>query len=121
MGESFRDLQVWQRAIELTVATYQLTSRFPKEEIFALSNQLKRASVSVASNIAEGYGRSTTRDYLQFLAIARGSISEVETQLVIDRKLRFGREEDLAQAEKLTVEVGKMLNGLIKSLRAASP
>jgi four helix bundle protein len=117
VGQSFRDLEVWQLAIDMTAAIYRLAAKFPKEEIFALSHQLKRASVSVASNIAEGYGRGTTRDYLQFLAIARGSNSEVETQLVIARRLNFGQDADLQTAEKLNTRVGKMLNALMKSLR----
>jgi four helix bundle protein len=79
MGESFRDLSVWQRAIELTVGVYQLTAAFPDSERFGLTSQLRRAAVSIASNIAEGYGRATKGEYLQFLGHARGSVSEVET------------------------------------------
>jgi four helix bundle protein len=119
VGESFRDLKVWHRAVELSVAVYQFTEKFPKSEMFGLSNQLRRASVSVASNIAEGYGRGTKRDYLNFLAIARGSNSEVQTQLVIARKLSLGLEADLNIAEGLTIEVGKMLTSLMRSLRGA--
>ncbi len=83
MGQSFKDLVVWQRSIELTVAIYQLSSTFPDSERFGLSNQMRRASVSVASNIAEGYGRSTKGEYVLFLGHARGSCSELETQIVI--------------------------------------
>jgi four helix bundle protein len=79
MGESFRDLSVWQRAIELTVGVYQLTAAFPDSERFGLTSQLRRAAVSIASNIAEGYGRATKGEYIQFLGHARGSVSEVET------------------------------------------
>lgn len=117
MGQSFRDLQVWHRAIELTVAVYALTENFPRKEMFALSNQLQRAAVSVASNIAEGYGRGTKRDYLHFLTVARGSNCEVQTQLEIAKKLSFGKMADLTVAENLSVEVSKMLHGLLKSLR----
>ena len=83
MGDSFKDLVVWQRAIQLTVAVYKLTALFPDSEKFGLTNQLRRASVSVASNIAEGYGKSTKGEYILFLGHARGSNCEVETQLVI--------------------------------------
>jgi four helix bundle protein len=85
VGQSFRDLVVWQRSIELTVAIYKLTSRFPDSERFGLTDQLRRAAVSVASNLAEGYGRGTRGEYLQFLGQSRGSNSKVETQLVIAR------------------------------------
>jgi four helix bundle protein len=101
----------------MSVSVYALTDHFPRKEIFGLSNQLRRASVSVASNIAEGYGRGTRRDYLHFLTMARGSACEVETQLVIAKRMHFGVDQDLANAEKLNVEVGKMLNALMKSLR----
>jgi four helix bundle protein len=118
MGESFRDLAVWQRAIELTLAIYKLTSSFPAAERFGLTNQLRRASVSVASNIAEGYGRSTKGEYVLFLGHARGSNSEVETQLVIAKALGFGSREVLNRAEALCSEVGKMLRSVMKSLNA---
>jgi four helix bundle protein len=118
MGESFRDLTVWQRAIELTLAVYKLTATFPDAEKFGLTNQLRRASVSIASNIAEGYGRSTKGQYVQFLGHARGSASEVETQLVIARALSFGSKDALAKAEKLCSEVGRMLRTMMKSLQS---
>jgi len=90
MGQSFKDPLVWQRAVELSLAIYKLTSAFPASERFGLTNQLRRASVSVASNISEGYGRSTTGEYLQFLGHARGSNLEIQTQLVISDGLGFG-------------------------------
>jgi four helix bundle protein len=117
MGESFRNLAVWQRSIELTLAVYKLTSSFPDSERFGLTNQLRRAAVSVASNIAEGYGRSTKGEYVQFLGHARGSISEVETQIVISRALGFGSEQMLQTTEELCAEVGRMLGALMKSQR----
>ena len=80
MSDSFRDLLVWQRAIQMSLAIYRLTLGFPKEELFGLTGQIRRAGVSVASNIAEGYGRNSTGEYKQFLGMARGSNSEVETQ-----------------------------------------
>ena len=117
MGESFRNLTVWQRSIELTLAIYQLTSRFPDSEKFGLTNQLRRASVSVASNIAEGFGRATKGEYVQFLGHARGSNSEVETQIVISKALGFGTKESLQKAEDLCNEVGRLLGALMKSQR----
>jgi four helix bundle protein len=117
LGESFRNLAVWQRSIELTLAVYKLTSSFPDSERFGLTNQLRRASVSVASNIAEGYGRATRGEYIQFLGHARGSNSEVETQIVISKGLGFGSKEMLQSTEELCDEVGKMLGAIMKSLR----
>jgi four helix bundle protein len=117
MGDSFKDLVVWQRSIELTVAVYKLTASFPDSERFGLTNQLRRASVSVASNIAEGYGRSTTGEYLQFLGHARGSNCEVQTQLVISKALGFGSEELLHQADSLSGEVSRMLVAIMNKLR----
>jgi four helix bundle protein len=120
MGESFRNHTVWQRAVELTLAEYKVTATFPDSERFGLSNQLRRASVSVASNIAEGYGRSTKGEYLLFLGLARGSNSEVETQIVIAKALGFGSKEMLQTAEELCGEVGRMLPAVMKSLRSKS-
>lgn len=114
--QSFRELVVWQRAIELSIAIYKLTSAFPKEEIYGLTSQIRRASVSVASNIAEGQGRATTGEFRQFLGTARGSNSEVQTQLVLSRELGYGLTAGLQRCEDLSVEVGKMLNGLMKRL-----
>ena len=116
MGQSFRDLVVWQRAIELTLAVYKLTTHFPDSERFGLTNQLRRASVSIASNIAEGYGRSTKGEYYLFLGHARGSCSEVETQIVIAKALGFGRGTDLELAETLCNDVGRLLVALMKSV-----
>jgi four helix bundle protein len=120
MGESFKNLAVWQRSIELTLAIYELTSKFPDSERFGLTNQLRRASVSIASNIAEGYGRATKGEYVQFLGHACGSNSEVETQIVISKALSFGSKPTLEIAEALCNEVGRMLGALMKSQRAKS-
>jgi len=121
MGESFKNLAVWQRSIELTLAIYKLTSKFPDSERFGLTNQLRRASVSIASNIAEGYGRATKGEYVQFLGHARGSNSELETQIVISKALGFGSKQTLEIAEALCNEVGRMLGALIKSQRPRVP
>ena len=116
MGASFRDLLVWQRAIELSVATYKLTSGFSDAERFGLISQLRRASVSVASNIAEGYGKASRGEYVQFLGHARGSICEVQTQFEIAKRLGYGNEKALAAAESLSFEVGRMLVTIIQKL-----
>jgi four helix bundle protein len=121
MGESFRNLAVWQRAIELTTTVYKLTSSFPDTERFGLKSQLRRAAVSVASNIAEGYGRATKGEYIQFLGNARGSNSEVETQIVIAKALGFGQVQLLNTADELCSQVGRMLGAMMKSLRSESP
>jgi len=120
MGDSFRDLAVWQRSIELTLAVYKLTAAFPDSERFGLTNQLRRASVSVASNIAEGYGRATKGEYLQFLGHARGSASEVETQLVIAKALGYGSQQQLQSSEALCSEVGRMLRAMMRTLQTRS-
>jgi four helix bundle protein len=117
MGESFKDLVVWQRAVQLTVAVYKLTSSFPPSEQFGLTNQLRRAAVSVASNIAEGYGRSTRGEYLQFLGHARGSNCEVQTQLIISKELEFGSKQLREQAENFSDEVSRMLVAMMNKLR----
>jgi len=121
MGQSFKDLIVWQRAIELAVGIYALTSKFPDAERFGLISQMRRAAVSVGSNIAEGYGRSTKGEYLQFLGHSRGSCSEIETQLVIAKALKFGSNADLDTAERLCADVGRLLGGLMKTLRPVAP
>jgi four helix bundle protein len=116
--KSFRDLVVWHRSIELCVAVYEFTRAFPSDEMYGLRSQLRRASVSIPSNIAEGCGRKSTGELIQFASIARGSNFEVQTQLVIARKLRFGAESNLIQCEQLSTEVTKMLNSWINSLRS---
>ncbi len=116
MAGSFRDLKVWQRSIDLSVATYSLTRDFPSEELYGLTSQLRRAAVSIASNIAERYGRVTTGEYRQFLGIARGSTLELQTQLVIAERLGLGKQELIREVEGLSHEVGKMLWSLAKKL-----
>ena len=103
--------------MELSLEVYKLTADFPNSEQFGLTNQLRRATVSVASNIAEGYGRSTTGEYVQFLGHARGSVSEVITQLVIAKELRFGNQGLLEQAANLAEEVNRMLVAMMKRLK----
>jgi four helix bundle protein len=113
MGDSFRDLIVWQRAVQMSTAIYRLTANFPREEMYGLTSQMRRASVAVASNIAEGYGRRTTGEYMQFLGVARGSNMELQTQLVISGELGFGDQNKREIADGLSHEVGKMLVALM--------
>ena len=121
MGQSFKDLVVWQRAIELAIDVYEPTSKFPDSERFGLTSQMRRAAVSVGSNIGEGYGRSTKGEYVQFLGHARGSCSELETQLVIAKALKFGAQADIGNTEKCCADVGRLLGGLMKSVRPQAP
>jgi four helix bundle protein len=117
MVQSFRDLLVWQRSIQLAVAVYRLTQGFPREEVYGLSSQSRRASVSVSSNIAEGHGRLSTGEYRQFLGIARGSNFELQTQLEIARALGLGDPKLVDEAESLSHEVGKMIHGVLESIK----
>ncbi len=112
MKKSFRDLDVWNKAIDLSECIYDFTSEFPRTEIYGLTSQMRRASVSVASNIAEGSSRGTLRDFRQFVKMAMGSNSELQTQLVLSRRLRFGDAEKCEKAEALSHDIHKMLSGL---------
>lgn len=119
MAQSFRELTVWQRAMQLTVAVYKLTQGFPREEIYGLTSQIRRSVVSFPSNIAEGQGRCSTGEFRQFLGIARGSNCEVQTQLEIARALEFGDSRLIDEADVLSDEVRRMLFGLLESLKEA--
>lgn len=118
---SFRDLRVWQAPIEISLAAYGLTKNFPADERFGLTSQLRRAAVSIPSNIAEGYGRGTRSDYLRFLRVARGSLYEIGTQLLIAARLGFLNEDGRAEVEQQLKECGRMLAALIKSVDTKSP
>jgi four helix bundle protein len=118
MAGSFRDLIVWQKAVKLSLGIYKLTDSFPNSEQFGLTNQLRRASVSIASNIAEGYGRSTSGEYRQFLGHARGSNCELQTQLIIAGELGFATEARRKEAEALSEEIGRILVVLMRKLKA---
>ena len=107
---------IWQRAIQMCVATYRLTEAFPRSEQYGLTNQLRRAAISVPSNIAEGYGRLSRLQYRHFLGIARGSNLELQTQLVIAAELGFANAEQIKPVEQLSVEVGRMLTAMLKRL-----
>ena len=103
--------------MQLSVAVYKLTTGFPREELYGLSNQLRRASVSVISNIAEGHGRGSTPQLLHFLSIARGSAFEVEAQLLLARELGFGDVEAIGRCESLCDEVSRMLHSMMRVLK----
>lgn len=115
---SFRDLVVWQKSMDFVESIYSITKEFPSDERYALTSQLKRASVSVPSNIAEGYGRHSTADYIRFLQIALGSLNELQTQLELAARLGFVEKNSLENVGRLCVEVEKMLVVLIKKLNA---
>jgi four helix bundle protein len=116
MAQAFQDLTVWQRAIEMNVAVYRLTATFPKQEMYGLSSQMQRASVSVASNIAEGRGRLTPGEFKNFLGMAQGSNYEVQTQMAIVRAIGIGNTSLLDQANNLSIEVGRMLSSFIAKM-----
>jgi four helix bundle protein len=117
MIQSFRDLQVWQRSIQMSVSVYRLTKEFPREEIYGITSQMRRSAVSVASNIAEGNGRLSSGEYRQFLGIARGSNFELQTQFEIARALGYSDSTMLDDAEGLSVEVGKMISGMLNAMK----
>ena len=114
--KSYRDLIVWQKSMDVETLIYKLVKQFPDDEKFGLISQIKRSSVSVPSNIADGYGRNYTKDYIRFLNIARGSLYEMQTQLQVALNLDFIVEEDLNEINSLSVEVEKMLNSLINKI-----
>ena len=114
---SYQGLLVWQKAMELTVAIYKLVGILPKEELYSLSDQMRRAAVSIPSNIAEGQDRHTKKEFVQFLMIARGSKAELETQLLICEKVGYLKETDISEAMNLLTEIGKMLTSLINNLK----
>lgn len=107
--QTYKDLIVWQKSIDLVQLIYELTSLFPKQEQFGIISQLRRAAVSISSNIAEGFGRRSHKEYLQFYAVAYGSSLEIETQLIIAKKLRFVEEKKFEECEKVLNEVIRML------------
>lgn len=112
----YQDLIAWQKAMDLVEDVYKASRDFPREEIYGLTSQVRRAAVSIASNIAEGQGRRTTSDFLRHLSIAYGSLLEVETQMLIARRLKYIAQVRLEQVMNRAGEVGRLLNGLMASL-----
>ena len=116
--KSYKDLLIWQKGIKIVILVYQLVKSFPKEEIYALTSQLKRASVSIPSNIAEGYGRNSDKSFSHFLDISRGSLFEIETQLIIAKELGFISDDSLYQEILSQIEEeSKMINAFSKTLK----
>ncbi|MBJ6133167.1 four helix bundle protein [Ochrobactrum sp. Q0168] len=113
---SYRDLLVWQQAMELVTSIYQLTNSWPKEEIYGLTSQARRAAVSVPANIAEGFGRENRGSYQQFLRIAQGSLKELETHLLIAEQLGYIQKEAIDPMMAASESVGKLLRFLIRKL-----
>ena len=116
MLKNYKELQVWQKGYQLCLQIYKITKKFPKEEQYGLISQIRRAAVSVPSNIAEGYGRKTTPDYLRSLYIAYGSNCELETQIMLSRDLNYIFSNDSEKLLNEIREVERMLKALIKSL-----
>ena len=115
--KSYQDLIAWRKAMSLVIEIYKATMNFPRHEIYGLSSQLRRAAVSIPSNIAEGHGRATSGEFMQFLCHARGSLCEVETQIVIARELAYITAEEERCLTGKTDQLGRILQGLITSIQ----
>lgn len=113
---SYRDLLIWQKSMDLIVNIYKVSAKFPKEEIYGLTAQIRRASISVPSNIAEGYGRRSTGDYKRFLNMALGSLFEFQTQLEVSKRLNYLGENEFEPLNELSNEIERMTNSLISKL-----
>ena len=118
-AKDYKDFIVWQKAIDLSVEIYRLVKLLPKAETYALSDQMRRAVISIPSNIAEGQGRNSAKEFVNFLSIARGSQKELETQLYICTKIGYVTEEEVSTALNLCEEIGKMLNSLIMKIQSS--
>ena len=114
----YKELQVWHKAMDLVVEIYKISKLLPKEETYGISDQIRRAAVSIPSNIAEGQSRNSAKEFIQFLSIARGSLAELETQLLICTKVNILSEDNIAEAQNITTEVGKMIKGLMNKLNS---
>jgi four helix bundle protein len=116
-SRSYRDLNVWKLSIELVKDIYQVTTKFPQVEIYGLTNQLRRAAISIPSNIAEGQGRNSFKEFKQFLAVALGSLAELETQLIISHEIGYLNQENLSKLSVALDNIRKMLKALANSLK----
>ncbi|NLF58104.1 MAG: four helix bundle protein [Candidatus Hydrogenedens sp.] len=117
MSKSYRELQVWQKAVDMVVSVYEVTAEFPAQEKYGLASQTQRAAVSVPANIAEGYGRVHRGDYVHHLSIARGSLAELETHVTIAARLGFIQRDKALNLWNMTQETGRMLTSMILSLQ----
>jgi four helix bundle protein len=113
---NYKDLQVWKKAFDLSANVYQITKELPKEEIFGMTSQMRRCAVSIVSNIAEGHGRGSNKDFSRFLKISIGSCNELETQVLLSEKLNYIKQPESLELQEECKEIMKMLNGLIKKL-----
>jgi len=118
--KDFRELIVWQKAMDLVESIYRTTAKYPKEETYGLIAQMRRAAVSIPSNIAEGQARNTTRDFLHFLAIAYGSLKELETQILIAERLGYITNQQSNTLVQFTTEIARLISGLSNSLKRRS-
>jgi four helix bundle protein len=114
--QTYRDLVVWQESMDLIVTIYKMTAGFPKDELYGLTSQTRRSAVSIAANIAEGYGRTHRKEYLNHLSMAKGSLLELETHLLIANRINYISKENLIPIWEQTQKVGKLLSGLLRSL-----
>ena len=112
-----KDLDIWKKSIEMVTKVYKLTRNFPKEELYGLTNQMRRAAVSVPSNIAEGSGRNSSKEFLQFLRYATGSLSELETQIIIANNLGYLNNEQKQDIDTIFIDIFKMLSKLIQAIK----
>ncbi|WP_281024338.1 four helix bundle protein [Rhizobium ruizarguesonis] len=114
---SYKDLKVWQMAIDLAVDCYQLTRKFPKEEVYGLTAHIRRVATSIAANIAEGHGREVTGSFIQFLRISQGSLKELETHMLISHRIGLIDESEFGKMTGKCDEIGRMIRALIRSLQ----
>ena len=117
--QSYRDLIVWKKGMELAREIYKITKKLPKDEIYSLTNQMRRAAVSIPSNIAEGQARNSSKEFINFLSIAKGSKAELETQLLLCVQIGYLVDTDISEAINLSEQISKMLTALIKTLTTA--
>jgi four helix bundle protein len=120
-GKAYRNLRVWQMGMDLAEASYLLTRQFPREELFGLTGQIRRAAAAIPANIAEGYGREGRREYLQFLRIAQGSLKELETHLLLATRVELCTDEGSAPLLDTADQLGRMLHTLIRKLENKTP
>lgn len=113
---TYKDLIVWQKAMEMTIALYQIVKKLPKEETYALSDQMRRAAISIPSNIAEGFGRNSKKEYIQFLFIANGSVCELETQLILCVHFKYFTEQEIQPIINLLDEIKRIIMTITKKL-----
>ena len=118
MGKTHKDLDVWKKSVDLVTDIYKVTKCFPKEEIYGITNQMRRAAVSIPSNIAEGAGRQTDKEFVQFLHIAMGSSSELETQIIICKNLEYIGVEEMNTVLEKVYDIRKMLTGLLRAVKS---